>query len=357
MSGREVRTAGPRQASDEGYGDVRGLRTSLVFALLSALVLLAFVANLLVGSVALEPRQILSILAGATDDQMAYQVIWSIRLPRICAAALLGGALGLSGMLLQTLFANPIAGPYVLGISNGAKLAVALVMVVIVGDLQAMSTWMQLAAAFVGSFAVMAFVLAVSRRVSSSSVLVVVGVMVGYVCNAVTDVLITFASDANIVNLRNWSLGSFSGTSGSQVLAMAVVVLTAFALTYLLAKPLGIYQLGETYAESMGVDVRTFRLVVIVLASVLAASVTAFAGPISFVGVAVPHVARHLLGTSRPQLVIPASFLSGSLVCLVCDLVARAAFAPVELPVSTVTALFGAPVVIWVLLSRHERVS
>jgi iron complex transport system permease protein len=259
-------------------------------------------------------------------------------------------------MLLQTLFANPIAGPYILGISNGAKLAVAMVMILILGDTRVMSSWMSLTAAFCGSLAAMAAVLAVSRKVRSASTLVIVGVMIGYVCSAATDILITFASDANIANLRNWSLGSFSGINGDQVTLMAVVVAMGSAATFLLSKPLGAYQLGEAYAESMGVNVRAFRIAVIVISSVLASCVTAFAGPISFVGVAVPHVARRLLKTSRPLVVIPAAFLTGSVACLLCDLVARTLFAPVEMSVSTVTAVFGAPIVIWVLLRRRRQV-
>ena len=343
-------------AAAETYGAGRHARTFCVFAGLAAMLAIALVANLCVGTVSVPVSQIVPILMGKFQGDTAYQVIWNIRLPRLCAAAILGGALGLAGMLLQTLFANPIAGPYILGISNGAKLAVAMVMILILGDTRVMSSWMSLTAAFCGSLAAMAAVLAVSRKVRSASTLVIVGVMIGYVCSAATDILITFASDANIANLRNWSLGSFSGINGDQVTLMAVVVAMGSAATFLLSKPLGAYQLGEAYAESMGVNVRTFRIAVIVISSVLASCVTAFAGPISFVGVAVPHVARRLLKTSRPLVVIPAAFLTGSVACLLCDLVARTLFAPVEMSVSTVTAVFGAPIVIWVLLRRRRQV-
>ena len=356
MTAREATAQRHAEAASEGYGAGRGTRATLVFAILGVALVAALVANLCIGTVSVPARQVLAILGGAHQGETAYQVIWGIRLPRLCAAAILGGALGLAGLLLQTLFANPIAGPYLLGISSGAKLAVAVVMVLVLGDAQAMTSGMSLAAAFFGSLAAMGAVLVVSRRVRSASTLVIVGVMIGYVCSAATDVLVTFASDASIANLRNWSMGCFSGVNGSQVAVMAVVVGIASLATYLLAKPLGAYQLGEAYAESMGVNVRAFRVTLIVLSSVLASCVTAFAGPISFVGVAVPHVARRLLGTSRPQLVIPVAFLTGSLACLGCDLVARTMFAPIEMSVSTVTAVFGAPVVIWVLLGRRRRV-
>ncbi|MBQ9005809.1 MAG: iron ABC transporter permease [Atopobiaceae bacterium] len=343
-------------SAKDAYGAGRDVRALCVFGALTALLVAALVANLCVGTVSVPLNQIVPILSGKYQGETASQVIWNIRLPRLCAAALLGGALGLSGLLLQTLFANPIAGPYILGISHGAKLAVAVVMILILGDARVMSSWMSLAAAFCGSLAAMAAVLAVSRKVRSASTLVIVGVMIGYVCSAATDVLITFASDANIANLRNVSLGSVSGVNGGQVALMAVVVTAGSVATFLLSKPLGAYQLGEAYAQSMGVNVRSFRLAVIVISSVLASCVTAFAGPISFVGVAVPHVARRLLKTSRPQVVIPAAFLTGSVACLVCDLIARTLFAPVEMSVSTVTAVFGAPIVIWVLLGRRRQV-
>jgi len=346
-----------RLDSAEGaYGEGRESRALCVYAALIALLVSALVANLCVGTVGVPLDRIVPILTGRFQDEVAYQVIWNIRMPRLCAAALLGGALGLAGLLLQTLFANPIAGPYILGISNGAKLAVAVVMILVLGEERAMSSWMSLFAAFCGSLLTMMAVLAVSGRVRSASTLVIVGVMIGYVCSAATDILITFASDANIVNLHNWSLGSFSGINGGQVMLIAVVVGVGAVVTFLLSKPLGAYQLGEAYAESMGVNVRSFRISVIVISSVLASCVTAFAGPISFVGVAVPHVARRLLKTSRPHVVIPAAFLTGSVACLVCDLLARTLFAPVELTVSTVTAVFGAPVVIWVLLRRKRQV-
>ena len=180
-----------------------------------------------------------------------------------------------------------------------------------------------MAAAFVGALIAMVLVLAVSARTTLASVLVVAGVMIGYLCNAATDLLVTFASDANIVNLRNWSLGSFSGTAWGEVGIMALVVLACLACALALAKPMGAYAQGEAYAQSVGVDVRRFRVATILLSSLLAACVTAFAGPISFVGIAVPHLARRLLATARPLALVPATFLAGSVFCLACDLTAK----------------------------------
>ena len=188
-----------------------------------------------------------------------------------------------------------------------------------------------------------------------ASLLVVGGVMVGYICSAITDFVVTFADDANIVNLHNWSQGSFSGTSWSNVRDMAMLVLVLLILAFLLSKPIGAYQMGESYARSMGVNVRRFRVELILLSSLLSACVTAFAGPISFVGIAVPHLVKSMLKTAKPLVVIPACFLGGAVFCLFCDLLARTMFAPTELSISSVTAVFGAPVVIAMMISRKRQ--
>ena len=210
-------------------------------------------------------------------------------------------------------------------------------------------------AAFAGSMISMGFVLLVARKVRNMSMLVVSGVMIGYICSAVTDFVVTFADDSNIVNLHNWSQGSFSGMSWSNVRVMAVVVAAAMIVTIFMAKPIRAYQLGEAYAQNMGVNIRLFRVGLILVSSVLSACVTAFAGPISFVGIAVPHIVKSMLKTSKPLLVIPACFLGGAVFCLLCDLIARTVFAPTELSISSITAVFGAPVVIWIMIRRKQR--
>ena len=184
---------------------------------------------------------------------------------------------------------------------------------------------------------------------------VVCGIMIGYICSAITDFCVTFASDSNIVNLHNWSLGSFSGMSWGNVKVMAIVVLLTMVIVFFMSKPIGAYQLGEVYAQNMGVNIKLFRIGLILLSSILSACVTAFAGPISFVGIAVPHIVKSLLKTARPLLVIPACFLGGAVFCLFCDLIARTVFAPTELSISSVTAVFGAPVVIYIMIRRQKR--
>lgn len=334
----------------------RRLRYGLVLAVLLALFLVLVVCNIALGSVRVPVRDILAALAGRGEDAVYDGIIWKIRLPRLLAAVLLGGALALSGFLLQTFFNNPIAGPYVLGISSGAKLTVAIVMVLLLGRQRAAGSAVLIAAAFVGSMLAMGFVLLIARTGQRASMLIVSGVMIGYICSAVTDFVITFADDANIVNLHNWSRGSFSGTSWENVRVMAVVVLLGCGIVFLLSKPIGAYQMGESYAQSMGVNIRLFRVALVLLQSILCACVTAFAGPISFVGIAAPHLVKAFLKTARPIIVIPACFLGGAVFCLGCDLIARTVFAPAELSVSSVTAVLGAPVVIGILLRRKARV-
>ena len=317
-----------------------------------------FFFNIGSGSVKMTGSEIADILLrrfGGTADETARQIVWEIRLPRICAAVILGGALSVAGFLLQSFFQNPIAGPYVLGISSGAKLVVALTMIALLEMGRTISSLGMIVAAFAGSMLAMGFVLLISCRVKKMSMLVVCGIMIGYICSAITDFCVTFADDSNIVNLHNWSVGSFSGITWSNLGVIAGTVGLAVLWAFCLSKPMGAYQLGESYAQSVGVSIRRFRVELILLSSVLSACVTAFAGPISFVGIAVPHLVRTLMGTSKPILVIPGCFLGGAVFCLFCDLVARTVFAPVEMSISSVTALFGAPIVIYMMVRRQSK--
>jgi iron complex transport system permease protein len=282
-------------------------------------------------------------------------VIWKFRLPRLLAAAVLGGALSVSGFLLQNFFRNPIAGPYVLGISSGAKMLVGAVMILGLKYFSAVPFWAMMAAAFLGSMLVTGFVLLFARRVRSMAVLLVVGIMIGSICTAATDVLITFADEAKVASLHSWSMGSFSAISWTNLHIASAVIFLSVAGAIFLSKPMSAYQLGEDYARSMGVNIKAFRVALIGLSSLLSASVTALSGPISFVGVAVPHMAKLLFGTARPIVIIPGSFLLGGVFCMACDLIARTAFSPSELAISTVTAVFGAPVVILLMLRRQRR--
>ncbi len=329
-------------------------RTIPVFVLLAAGVILSFLLSLALGSVKIPVSEVCRILAGQAGETNEANIILQIRLPRALMAAILGGALALSGFMLQTFFANPIAGPYVLGISSGAKMMVALVLVIFVNKAGQISSWLMILAAFSGAMAATGLILLAGAKVRSMTALLVAGIMIGYIFSAVTEFLITFASDQDIVNLHGWSQGSFSGMSWDGVRAAALTVGIAAVCAFFLSKPMHAYLLGENYAASMGVNIRSFRVALILISSILSACVTAFAGPISFVGIAVPYLARRSLRTGRPILIIPASFLSGALVCQLCDVIARTIFAPTEVNLSTVTAVFGAPVVICMLIGRRS---
>lgn len=340
----------------------RRYRYAITYILLGAGVIVLLICNVCIGSVRIALPDIVRVFAGWKEDQTVMRILWDIRLPRAAAALILGGALALAGYLLQTFFSNPIAGPFVLGISSGAKMVVALVMVFLMGNFMESSgggmirltSLVMIAAAFAGAMLSMGFVLVMSRRIHSMSMLVVSGVMIGYICSALTELVVTFADDADIVNLHNWSRGSFSGMTWENVKVMAVVVAMTSVSVFMMSKPLGAYRLGDAYAQNMGVNLRRMRVYIVLLSSVLSACVVAFAGPISFVGVATPQLVKKMLGTAEPLWMIPACFLGGSVFCLFCDLLARTLLAPTELSISTVTAIFGAPVVLWVMSQKRS---
>ena len=331
----------------------RKIRYLIAFVLLTAGILVLLLCNIGIGTVKIPLTEILT--TGRTKEGMNARILWEIRFPRTLAAGILGGALALAGYLLQTFFHNPIASPFTLGISSGAKLVVALIMVASLGYTWSVSSWVMILAAFVGAMICMGFVILMSRVMDNMSMLIVSGVMIGYICSAITDFVVTFADDANIVNLHNWSKGSFSGITWENVVLMTIVTGITTIGIFLLSKPISAYQMGESYAKNMGLNVQMFRVVLVMLSSVLSACVTAFAGPVSFVGIAVPHLVKSLFQTAKPILMIPACFLGGASFCLFCDLLARTLFAPTELSISTVTAVFGAPVVIYIMIHRKKE--
>lgn len=329
----------------------RRSRIALTYGVLAALLCLLFLCNIALGSVSMSASELLQALFG---NNRYSPIVRDLRIPRALAGLLLGGALAVSGFLLQTFFGNPIAGPFVLGISSGARLTVAITMVWLMNTGVLLTSGAMILAAFAGSMLSMGLVLLLSARVRQMSRLVICGVMVGYICSAVTDFLVTFADDSGIVNLHNWSMGSFSGISRENIAVCAPVILACLVAVFLLSKPMHAIQMGETYARNMGVNVKAFRIALILLSSLLSACVTAFAGPISFVGIAVPHIVKNACKTAKPIVVLPACFLGGSVFCLGCDLLARLIFAPRELSISSVTAVFGAPIVISIMLNRRR---
>ncbi len=330
-------------------------RNIIAFFLLGACVFIFFILNICIGSIRIALPDVVKAFGGQEINETAARILRDIRLPRAAAVLILGGALSLAGYLLQTFFNNPIAGPFVLGISSGAKMVVALVMIFFMGKGIRVTSAAMIFAAFIGAMLSMGFVLLISRRIHNMSMLVVSGVMIGYICSAVTELVVTFANDADIVNLHNWSRGSFSGMTWENVKVMAVVVLIVFLAVFLMSKPLGAYQLGDVYARNVGVNLQLLRVCIVIFSSIFSACIVAFAGPISFVGIAVPHLVKKLLNTTEPIWMIPACFVGGSAFCLFCDLLAKTILSPTELSISTVTAIFGAPVVLWIIKGKkHE---
>ena len=321
---------------------------------LAVLTLIGAVLSVTIGSVYIPIADIAGVLSQhPADDTYAY-IIMDIRLPRMIIALVLGGALSVSGFLLQTYFENPIAGPFVLGISSGAKMMVSLVMIFFLYRFKNVSSFVLIFAAFIGSLMVTGIILIFANRLRSMASLLVAGIMIGYICGAVSEFVITFADDSDIVNLHGWTQGSFAGANWGQVMVSLVVVIPVTLITFFMSKQIGAFLIGERYAASMGVSVKRFRLTIIVLSSILSATVTAFAGPISFVGIAVPILMRRILKSSKPLYVIPATFLGGACFCMFCDLIARQILAPTELMISNVTAVFGAPIVIISMLKRRR---
>lgn len=330
-------------------------RTILTYLILIIMLGVLAIWNIATGSVEISIADTVRTLQKLGVDETTRNIVMNIRYPRLLAAILLGGALSVSGFLLQSFFGNPIAGPYVLGISSGAKLLVALTMIILLKKGMVINSWTMVLAAFIGSIITMGFVLALSGKIKNMSLLVVIGIMIGYICSAITDFCVTFADDSNIVNLHNWSLGSFSGMNWQDVKIISVIVIIAVTVTFLMSKPISAYLLGENYARNMGVNTKALRIALIVLSSILSACVTAFAGPISFVGIAVPHLIKSMLGSAKPIILIPGCFLGGAVVTLACDGIARTVFAPTELNISSVTAVFLVPVVIYMMIRKQGK--
>jgi iron complex transport system permease protein len=329
-------------------------RPLLVFCLLGCAAFALLLLNIVIGSVSYSPAELLQALMHADTTSVAGAILWKIRIPRAIAALLGGAYLAASGLLLQVYFRNPIVGPFVLGISWGATLMVSFVMLTTVTvGMTVLSPFITTLAAFVGSYGVMLIVVAVASRVRSSITLLIVGLMMGYLCHAVVSILTALAEKEKIKGFVLWQLGSFSGFRWNEIailLGCGGVVLFG---VFLLAKPLNAFLLGEQYAASMGVHVRRSRVLILLCACALAGMITSVAGPVAFVGLAVPHMARLSFGTSDNRILVAGVCLMGAVVTSLCDLVARMALAPVELPLSAITAFFGAPIVIGLLIKRR----
>ncbi|WP_245604093.1 FecCD family ABC transporter permease [Geoglobus ahangari] len=310
--------------------------------------LASVLAGFMLGSVAASLEDLLDAISG--KDNIKGYIILNVRVPRTLGAYIGGAALALSGLMLQTYFRNPLAGPYVLGISSAASLGVALYVLAGVG----WSYYGLVGSSMLGSLVAILFVLVLASRVRSAVTLLIAGLMFGYVFGAVERILITFAESRQVHEFVLWTFGSFSGVTWDDLRIFSALVLVSLMLSVALAKPLNAMLLGEEYARSMGVDVRAVRVAVVTMSSFLAALVTAFAGIVAFIGLAVPHIVRMLFRTSDHRVLIPAVSVCGALITVICDIVARTIASPVELPISVVTSLFGAPIVVLLIMKRRR---
>lgn len=331
-------------------------RPQVVFGLLTVLTLAMMVLNIAIGSIHFSLLEIWQVLTRPEENSTISSIIWNLRIPRAIAAVFGGAYLAASGLLLQIYFRNPIVGPYILGISSGASLMVSFVMLTsLTVGWTFFSPIISTLAAFTGAYGVMLIVLAIASRVKGGVTLLIVGLMMGYLCGAVTAILTALAEKEKIKGFVLWQLGSFSGFKWNEIGILLVFGGGILILLYLQSKPLNAFLLGEEYAASMGVNIHRFRLLILLCACALAGMITAMAGPVAFIGMAVPHMARLSFGTSDNRILIPGACLMGALVASLCDLIARTVLSPVELPLSAITAFFGAPIVITLLLKRKVK--
>ncbi len=338
-------------------------RTTTVFMSAIGLSIVIFlVLNLLLGSVMIPAGDVVEILFGGDGANPIWRtIIMKSRLPQSLTAIMAGAGLAVSGLLMQTVFRNPLAGPSVLGISSGASLGVAFVVLlsgsiggVALSRLGVMGEVTVTLAAIVGSLLVMALIAYVAQKVSGNVTLLIMGVMIGYIANAVIGVLKFFSAEEDIRAYVIWGLGSFARVSGGQTTVFIIMMVCLLPFSFLLVKTLNLLLLGDAYASNLGLDIKRARLLVITCAGVLVAVVTAYCGPIVFLGLAVPHLCRGIFRTSNHAVLLPASLLAGASLALVCNLIARLPGFEGALPVNSVTALVGAPIVMWVLFNKRK---
>ena len=326
---------------------------------LSIVVLVLFCLNLLLGSVSIPAGDVVSILLGHEASKASWQfIILESRLPQAITAALCGAALAVSGLMLQTAFRNPLAGPSVFGVNSGAGLGVALVMLFLGGGLSVGSVSITgfaaiLLAAFVGAMMVMAIIFFFSTLVRNSVMLLIIGIMIGYISNSAISLLNFFATDEGVKSYMVWGMGSFSGVSMANMPVFAAVTLAGLLGALLLIKPLNALMLGDRYAENLGVNIMRVRNWLLIVTGLLTAITTAFCGPVAFIGLAVPHIARLLLTTDNHRQLLPATLLCGSIVALFCNLICYLPGESGVIPLNAVTPLIGAPVIIYVILKRR----
>ena len=336
------------------------MKKHVLFALLIATIAVLLIVNLLIGTVSIPVSDVCYILTGGESNEIWTNIILQSRLPQTLTAMVAGAGLAVSGLQMQTVFHNPLAGPSVLGISNGAALGVAMVVLlsgqvggVALSSLGFMSDAAISLAAMIGALAVLLLIMWISQKVKGSVTLLIIGVMIGYLANAVIGVLKFLSPEEDVKNFVVWGLGSFSRVSGDEMLLFVAIMCVLIPVACLLVKPMNLLLLGDRYAANLGLNIRRARLWVILSAGALVAIVTAYCGPIMFIGLAVPHLARAIFRTTDHRTLMPSTALCGAALALLCNLIARMPGFEGALPVNSVTALVGAPVIAVVLFRRH----
>ncbi|PHJ59931.1 iron ABC transporter [Nostoc linckia z18] len=335
---------------------------TLAFLLLIIAFIFAFLLDLAFGSVAIPMQEVMQILLGQEVEKVTWSnIILKFRLPKALTATLAGAALGVSGLQMQTLFKNPLAGPFVLGISSGASLGVALVVLTasvttptLLNDLGIITDFGLVIAASLGAASVLGVMLVVSRRVQETMTLLILGLLFGYATSGIVSILLQFSSKERIQSYIMWTFGSFAGVTWKQLIVLIPVIVLSLLIAVLQSKSLNALLLGEAYARSLGLTVQKTRFSIITSASILAGAITAFCGPIAFLGVAIPHLCRSLFMTSDHRILIPSVMILGATLALVADLFSQLAVSQMVLPLNAITALIGTPVVSWVILRRSS---
>jgi iron complex transport system permease protein len=330
------------------------------FILLGVLGVILFVLNISLGSVSIPFEDILNTLIGNTVAKESWQtIILYFRLPKAITAILVGSGLSVAGLLMQTLFRNPLAGPFVLGISSGASLGVALL--ILSGSLfgsfflaGAISSWSLPIASSLGAFLVLSAVIIAANKVRNTMSILIIGLMFGSLTSAIISVLAYFSEAQQIQQFLFWSFGSLGNLSWNELLVFIVIYSIGMLATLAIIKPLNSLLLGENYAKSLGINVKRNRIIILIITSVLTGVITAFAGPIAFIGLAVPHIARMIFTTSNHKVLIPAVLILGAIIMLICDAIAQLPTSEFTLPINAITSLFGAPIVIWLLIRKKK---
>ena len=331
------------------------------FIILIILLLLCFVMNISLGSVSIPFKEVFASIFGNSSNASWQYIIQDYRLPKAFTAILVGSGLGVSGLLMQTLFRNPLAGPFVLGISSGASLGVALLILgsgvfggVFAGVM--VSKWSLVIAASLGSFLVLLAVLLVSSKVRDTMAILIIGLMFGSITGAIVSILSYFSSAEELQQYIYWGFGSLGNLSWNELFVFFIIYITGSLLAVLSIKALNTFLLGENYAKSLGLNVKKSRFIIIIATSLLAGTITAFAGPIAFIGLAIPHITRQIFNTSNHKILLPAVFLSGAIIMLICDSISQLPLSDYTLPINAITSLIGAPVVVWLLVRQRKMV-